>query len=341
MKCSIKSYSSLVTVNTLANAFILLKSILRLSKMIAIIGAGWYGCIAADFFLSHNIDFVIFDQSGIFTGSSYNNQNRLHIGFHYARSKLTRDMCVDSYHYIKSNFPDLIKEVDNNYYAISNQSLIDLGTYQHIFDPIGYEVIDDPMTNITNVQGVISVNECFIEHKKARKYWEDRLSAYLQIKKVELDNLDNYDLIIDRTNNAFELIPNTKIEYSLSLVYRNRDKLNLAVTIVDGDFCSLYPYDLDNKLYTLTSVLHTPIDDNFIDLDTKRKLMEEEANMYFKEFFSDFEYVDHFISKKVKPKYKDDRKTLLISKTNEKIYSVACCKISRIKNWREFFRKRV
>ena len=43
--------------------------------------------------------FFIFEKgSEIFTQSSYKNQNRLHLGFHYARSYKTRKLCRDGHY---------------------------------------------------------------------------------------------------------------------------------------------------------------------------------------------------------------------------------------------------
>lgn len=47
---------------------------------IAIIGAGWIGCHLAHK-LKNNHKITIYDKEDIFSGSSSNNQNRLHLGF--------------------------------------------------------------------------------------------------------------------------------------------------------------------------------------------------------------------------------------------------------------------
>lgn len=55
---------------------------------IAIIGAGWFGCLIADELLKRNYKVRIFERENeIFNNASGNNQNRLHLGFHYPRSK--------------------------------------------------------------------------------------------------------------------------------------------------------------------------------------------------------------------------------------------------------------
>ena len=60
-----------------------------MKKKIAIIGAGWFGChIALEILKLNKFKIQIFERNkDIFNGASSNNQNRLHLGFHYPRSK--------------------------------------------------------------------------------------------------------------------------------------------------------------------------------------------------------------------------------------------------------------
>ena len=65
-------------------------------KNICIIGGGWYGCYIAEYLLEHfnylNIT-IIDEKHDIFEGSSSNNQNRLHLGFHYPKCDITKNKC--------------------------------------------------------------------------------------------------------------------------------------------------------------------------------------------------------------------------------------------------------
>ena len=58
---------------------------------IAIIGAGWFGCHIGHELLKEGHKVTIFErEKELFNGASGNNQNRLHLGYHYPRSNLTR-----------------------------------------------------------------------------------------------------------------------------------------------------------------------------------------------------------------------------------------------------------
>ena len=57
---------------------------------ICVIGAGWFGCHIATKLIDEGHSVKIFEKNKkIFSNASGNNQNRLHQGFHYPRSRKT------------------------------------------------------------------------------------------------------------------------------------------------------------------------------------------------------------------------------------------------------------
>jgi len=101
---------------------------------IAIVGAGWYGCHIAKALLDVQADVTVFEkEDGIFRGASYNNQSRLHLGFHYPRCSYTRDESITSYNLFMGKYSGFTRHVTNNIYAIAeDKSLIDWMTYRDI-----------------------------------------------------------------------------------------------------------------------------------------------------------------------------------------------------------------
>ena len=57
---------------------------------IKIVGAGWYGCHLALTLQRYGNEIVLVDKVGVFAGASRANQSRLHQGWHYPRSSVTR-----------------------------------------------------------------------------------------------------------------------------------------------------------------------------------------------------------------------------------------------------------
>ena len=65
---------------------------------IAIIGAGWFGCHLASELKNDGHSILLFEkEKDIFAGASGNNQNRLHLGYHYPRSESTIVQTINSY----------------------------------------------------------------------------------------------------------------------------------------------------------------------------------------------------------------------------------------------------
>ena len=81
---------------------------------ICVIGAGWFGCHIASKLIDDGHDVRIFEkESSIFSNASGNNQNRLHQGFHYPRSFLTRKMSYEGYKKFIKQYPSLTRPLKN------------------------------------------------------------------------------------------------------------------------------------------------------------------------------------------------------------------------------------
>ena len=94
---------------------------------IIIIGGGWYGCYAALLLQNlHNVT-LIDKETDIFKSSSFYNQNRLHLGYHYCRNHKTRILCKNGFIRFISNFKteNIYSQIKKNYYLISNNSSVD------------------------------------------------------------------------------------------------------------------------------------------------------------------------------------------------------------------------
>lgn len=322
-----------------------------MSIKVAVIGAGWYGCTTCEELISKGIEFKLYDQNGIFTGSSSHNQNRIHLGFHYPRSKKTRDICLESYHELVSKYKEAVSNLYKNYYFIADNSLVDAETYLDIFrNHEDLFHIEEPCIPIEKTTLCINTKEFYIDHNIVRDKWEEQLSSYLIKERVEeieeredgcYVNKIRYDLIIDCSNNELGLMKDVKDEWTMSLIYKSKMDKVIGVTIMDGSFFSIYPYIVEDKLYTLTSVSHITIPSREVDeklLREKREVIEKEVRVHCKEYFEqNFEYHGYFISKKTKPITGSDCRDLIIQRQGN-IISVACCKIGGIVKYRNYIR---
>lgn len=286
---------------------------------IAIIGGGWLGCHIASKLLADQHNVHVYEQSSIFSGASFYNQNRLHKGFHYSRNQKTRKLCYDTFDLFLEDYHHLVEPIQNNYYAIpTDKSLIDYGTFKTIFKQEEVPFTECTIDWLENIEGSVVVDERYINPVKAQQHFDSLLKTNLIIKDIDQKELvelsKDYDYVINVTNNKLKTIANTYYELSLTLVYNKTPGTSFgSLTMVDGPLFSIYPYRADQ--YTLTDVEYTPvyINDDLEELekfkrttltgdkiDSIRNEMEAKVRSYYKRFKADFNYLHYYTSTKVK-----------------------------------------
>lgn len=299
-----------------------------MSFRFGIIGAGWYGCHIAASFKALGFEVTVFDRENeLLSRASGNNQFRLHQGFHYARNYRTRVQSRDGYMRFIERYPTLSERVETNLYAVPNQdSLIDFLTYRLIMTSSGIEFreVDPNGFNLQNCSGALLTDERVLLTNRASEVFARRLSGSLQlgheVTQIEekadqvLLNGQAFDYVVDATWGGFTNIDIPVFyEPTLLLYYRSSVMNSYALTMVDGDLCSIYPTD-QKGLYTLSSVPHTPLANfpdmasaraflNNVDSETiecKRQLMEVQIRRYYPQFNEHFEYVSPQLSIKTK-----------------------------------------
>ena len=306
-------------------------------KKIFIIGTGWYGCHIATYLINKGYDITIGDKSdNFFSGSSSKNQNRLHLGFHYPRSLDTIKECIVGFNKFSTIYSDFLEPINNNLYFIHKDSLVSLEEYKSIF------ITNNRLINLKDINFIvknvdeycINVNEKFINNIKAAKYFDYKLRKYfvrLDSIRINYDKIDKciylndskYDYIINCTNNQFlPFDSNGSLFYELycSLIYKINFIDITGITIMDGNFFSIYPYDLEKKLYTVTHVKHGVIKNtqNFddllnykdIDVNSVKELIERDVFEVLPDIKNIWEYQTFFISYKTKYINKDDDRSL-------------------------------
>ena len=239
-------------------------------------------------------------------------------------------MCRDTFDRFINDYPTLVDNIRNNIYAIpEKQSTMDFATYKKIFDDYDHEEV--VLNQLNNIQGAISVNEKYINPFNARQYFSNKLSDIIiyeniSTEKIEMLSTEN-DLVINCTNNAINLYDgNSYSENCEVLIYKRLRPTDFgALTFVDGDLFSIFPYL--NDLYTVTHVKYTPRS----DLSTSDKCNEIEKSIlnYYPEFKKDFEFFDSFVSDKIKVSDRSDPRVPVIS-VNKNIVSCFTGKIQGI-----------
>jgi len=329
---------------------------------ICIIGAGWYGCYIAEYLLDNfkNLEITIIEKDNcIFNNSSYKNQNRLHIGFHYPRCQITRNKCKINFSKFIDKYNVLTEKLNHNYYVISNESNIDYNDYLNLYDKLDFQISDN-IYNFNNIQQnkLIKTNERHINFKLAKLYFSNKLTNknnnIIKFKYnytcTTIENINNYviinnelkfDKVFNCTYNNIQTTDNIIYEKCLTLLYKKTTNIELnGLTIMDGPFCSLYKYD--NNIYTLTDVELTPIIKTINLNNLNTNIIEEQSKLieyikhfemkilkYYPDFNKNFEYYNFFESIKCKNINTNDSRDINLS-INKNIFNIWCGKISFI-----------
>ena len=322
-------------------------------KQIAIIGSGWYGCYVAEYLLDNynNLSITIIDKNADFySGSSLRNQNRLHLGFHYPRCDTTKKKCNQYFKRFIDKYDELSEIINKNYYVLSNKSNINFNNYIEKYTELDVESIDN--TFLDNIDGkILNVKERFINFNNAKKYFNEKFKNRVVFKlnyevttiinkeqSVSINDTLSYDKVFNCTYNQIQSQQNVVYEKCLTLLYKKINPTPFdCLTIMDGDFSSIFFYD--NDIYTLTNVKYTPlissanlndvIDFKNYDLNDKIKKMEESTLYYYKDFDKNFKYHDYYESFKCKNISTNDSRDINID-INDNIFNVWCGKISFI-----------
>ncbi|MDA7592287.1 NAD(P)/FAD-dependent oxidoreductase [Rhodobacteraceae bacterium] len=294
---------------------------------IAIIGAGWYGCHIASKLMEEDFHVTVFEkETSIFQHASGKNQNRLHVGFHYARDSITRKQTEIGYAKFIQEYGCFTKNVENNLYLIPEKnSLLDYETYKLIMknSNVWMEEVSVP-DYIKGVTGAINTREKVILTEHAKAYFEKKLTGIIRYEasiediKIALDSVvimdEQFDYLIDCTWGRWRKADEVLFEASLLLLLKRKSGANDALTFVDGDLCSLYPTS-KRDYFTLSSVLHTPLkvsrDYNEVEdimntfdeefLQSKANAIIEHMKYYYEQLTENWEMVEYQISAKTKP----------------------------------------
>ncbi|MGE0213950.1 MAG: FAD-dependent oxidoreductase [Parvibaculaceae bacterium] len=89
---------------------------------VAVIGGGIFGALAALRLASAGVPVTLFERNAdLMSGASFNNQNRLHLGFHYPRDDMTARQCLRGFELFRRAFADCILQGFPNAYFIAER----------------------------------------------------------------------------------------------------------------------------------------------------------------------------------------------------------------------------
>ena len=292
-----------------------------------VIGAGWYGCHLASVLVQKGYHVCLVDKANaLFQGASSKNQNRLHQGLHYPRSLETIRECQAGYQLYMARYPSLSMPIRGNYYFIAEEgSKVSMDDYkQRLVEyaiPHTIETIDAMPLPIRGVgtETVVS-DERYIDPERAAAYFQSTVGSLLvPLGPEAFDSIASicacfpmpFDCILNCTYNQLEPIPFGSYELYLTFLYRIEGKEPFAYTLMDGDFFSIYPYRIEEQIYTVTSVRHGVLDtparyDASLSVTDavvaeRRALVDRDIRAYIPQWTERATYVGYYTSWKTKP----------------------------------------
>jgi hypothetical protein len=264
---------------------------------IVVIGCGIFGAEIALKASSKGLSVKVFEANeDILLGASMNNQNRLHLGFHYPRDIETGIQSIRGFDLFKKKYEKCIQSnFLNTYFIADNNSFTNIDEYLIFCKELGI-----PFKNINSkdlpirLEGVGSgiscdevVYDCEILRdivKESIKYNNINISLKSRVDEIgKIDNLFTLkttsgeevdaDVVINATYGASNylteqlgiLVPERQYEYTVVPIIE-LDIDRIGVTIMDGPFLTILPFGTTNKF------LLYHVDLSVIDSEVSTKL---------------------------------------------------------------------
>ncbi len=329
---------------------------------VCVVGAGFFGLHVAnqiqDNYPHCAID-VLEAQSQPYCGAAFNNQCRLHLGFHYPRSAYTIYQSILGHDRFVEHYSAACNPMKLNMYAIHRGGHVSADQYFAVMDAfhLDYRRLKSTvfLKKQVEIEAVVAVPEQWIELAVLRKLMVNEFNgniicnsrvSHIDVSSgavfVESERFNDYDFIINASYSNLNLGATEDffpVKYELAALVNcktNWDK-NTAVTVMDGPFVSVYPSS--ESTHTLSSVIHTPFISTEVESEfqqglssiheiAKDKNVENKIISHVKQFLDiEIEDTELWLSPKIKlsSDYGDSRVTEV--KREGRLMSVLCGKL--------------
>jgi hypothetical protein len=257
---------------------------------VAIVGCGIFGAMTAIRLAESGLKVTIYDANKMgLQGASLNNQNRLHLGFHYPRDDETAAQCIKGFADFKNEFPECILDnFENAYFIASKGSLTSPEEYLKFCErlKLNFKIIDpkkfDPV--VKNVDLGILCDEVVYDSKILEKIVSKKFKTLGIVPKFN-SKITN----ISKINASYSLEVNGKkneiFDAVINCTYANLNQLNsqvggkvkqlqyeytmvpivdlsrppVGITVMDGPFMTVLPFGKSGD-FLLYHVSHTVIE---------------------------------------------------------------------------------
>ncbi|MDP2357105.1 MAG: FAD-dependent oxidoreductase [Beijerinckiaceae bacterium] len=255
---------------------------------VIVVGGGIFGCLSAIELAKRGLSVKLLEQNAdLMKGATLNNQNRLHLGYHYPRDVETAKQCQRGFDEFRRAYPEcILSGFDNAYFISSENSKVGLAEYSTFCDNAGLPFNELRLQEfgeaIKNVDGGILTEEVVYDSKLlSERVLRDltlnnvEMMCHNKVSKVEETDF-GFDVCVDTKKlsaraivnctyanfNAFNTslgLPKKQFQYELTVVpiVRWRQKVSpIGITIMDGPFFTILPFGKSGD-YLLYHVNHT------------------------------------------------------------------------------------
>ena len=256
---------------------------------IGVIGCGIFGAVIALRLADAGCNVTIYERLPlVLSGASSNNQNRLHLGFHYPRDVETAQQCKRGFLRFKEAFPEsILGNFPNAYFIASQGSLTSSGDYlrfcetldlsYEILSPYGFEPEVAEVDLGLLVEEVVydcKVLSSLISRRLEESSVNTRLSVNVESIRhartgfiLDTDRQSNglHDAIVNCTYGDVNRLTSQlghqvrvrQFEYTVVPIFEwNRSPV--GITIMDGPFMTILPFGQSSQ-FLLYHVEHTVI----------------------------------------------------------------------------------
>lgn len=269
-----------------------------------VIGGGFYGSVLAlNLKKKYNKVVLVEKNTQLLQEASYNNQARIHNGYHYPRSFITALSSHQNYLKFSNDFKNAVYDNFDSYYAIAaHNSKVSSDQFISFCKKIQSPIKTAPskikeLFNPVLVDNVFSVEEYVFNSAKLRQILEKKLH------QADIEVLFNFEAVSVTAGKSSAILLNNSVGTTLkanrvfNCTYAGINNLlqnsnlpllplkfettemplvslplpfkNLSITVMDGPFFSLMPFP-DKKMHTIHHVRYTP-HSNWTGITTQTK----------------------------------------------------------------------
>ena len=310
-----------------------------MSKRIKIIGAGLFGCAIAYELQRVGHDIIIIEQDNdIMQRASKANHNRLHLGYHYPRSKETAEQSLEGLISFLTNYKDAIVSHFPNYYMIAkDNSHVTAKEYIKFCDDIKidytHETPDESLINKNLIDLSINTDEVVFDYDILKSLVKEFVKDVdIRFNTVFDGNIDDCDYLINTTyanvNKVNKLlgVPELKLKLQdVVIPYFKMEAKPFGITIMDGPFCSVMPKGNRPNEFLLYSVKHSLMKNGKLDIDT----IYEESEKYMP-FLKNVERLGYWRTERALPINDNDERLseIFTYQNHPKVINVLSGKVS-------------